>query len=63
VLLNQSGWGFIAPEGDEVDIFFCYADLVDTTFDKLRHNAAVSYTEGRNEKGPIARTIRLVAMD
>lgn len=63
VLLNQSGWGFIAPEGDEADIFFCYADLVDTTFDRLRHNAAVSFTEGRNEKGPIARTIRLVAVD
>ena len=63
VLLNQSGWGFIAPDGDGVDIFFCYADLVDTTFDRLRHNSSVSYTEGRNEKGPIARTIRLVAVD
>ncbi|MBQ1926454.1 MAG: NYN domain-containing protein [Proteobacteria bacterium] len=63
VLLNPSGWGFIAPEGDGVDIFFCYADLVDTTFDRLRHNATVSYTEGRNEKGPIARTIHLVSLE
>ena len=63
VLLNQSGWGFIAPDTDGVDIFFCYADLVDVTFDKLRHNSSVSYTEGRNEKGPIARTIRLLAQD
>ncbi|MBR4986526.1 MAG: NYN domain-containing protein [Proteobacteria bacterium] len=63
VLLNPSGWGFIAPEGDGVDIFFCYADLIDTTFDRLRHNATVSYTEGRNEKGPIARTIHLVSLE
>lgn len=63
VLLNPSGWGFIAPEDGGVDVFFCYADLIDTTFDRLRHNATVSYSEGRNEKGPIARTIRLVAVD
>ncbi|MBQ9242405.1 MAG: NYN domain-containing protein [Proteobacteria bacterium] len=63
VLLNPSGWGFIAPEGEGVDIFFCYADLIDTTFDRLRHNATVSYTEGRNEKGPIARTIHLVSLE
>ncbi len=61
VLLNPSGWGFIAPDGEGVDIFFCYADLIDTTFDRLRHNAAVSYTEGHNEKGAIARTIRLIS--
>ncbi|MBO4350953.1 MAG: NYN domain-containing protein [Proteobacteria bacterium] len=63
VLLNPSGWGFIVPESEGVDIFFCYADLIDVTFDKLRHNAMVSYTEGRNEKGPIARTIRLVSVE
>ena len=63
VLLNPSGWGFIVPDSEGVDIFFCYADLIDVTFDKLRHNALVSYTEGRNEKGPIARTIRLVSTD
>ena len=63
VLLNPSGWGFIEPEGDGVDIFFCYADLVDTTFDRLRHIATVSYTEGLNEKGPIARTIHLVSLE
>jgi cold shock CspA family protein/uncharacterized LabA/DUF88 family protein len=60
VLLNPQGWGFIAPENSGVDIFFCYADLLDTTFDRLRHNERVSFTEGRNEKGPIARTIRVV---
>jgi cold shock CspA family protein/uncharacterized LabA/DUF88 family protein len=60
VLLNPQGWGFIAPDNSGVDIFFCYADLIDTTFDKLRHNERVSFTQGHNEKGPIARTIRIV---
>lgn len=63
VLLNPQGWGFIAPENSGVDIFFCYADLQDITFDRLRHNDRVSYTEGRNEKGPIARTIRVLHED
>lgn len=60
VLLNPQGWGFIAPEAGEVDIFFHYADLVDVSFDKLRHNCRVCYIEGKNEKGPIAREIRVV---
>lgn len=60
VLLNNQGWGFIAPEAGDVDIFFHYADLIDAQFDKLRHNNRVCYTEGHNEKGPIARTIRVI---
>ena len=60
VLINPQGWGFIAPENSGVDIFFCYADLQDITFDRLRHNDRVSYVEGRNEKGPIARSIRVI---
>ncbi len=60
VLLNNQGWGFIAPEAGDVDIFFHYADLIDSQFDKLRHNNRVCYTEGHNEKGPIARTIRVI---
>ncbi len=60
VLLNPQGWGFIAPENGGVDIFFCYADLIDVTFDKLRHNLRVCYVEGQNEKGAIARQIRVV---
>ena len=63
VLLNTSGWGFIKPDDGDLDIFFCYADLVGITFDKLKQGVAVSYLEGRNDKGPIARMIRLVAAD
>ena len=60
VLLNSQGWGFIAPETGDVDIFFHYADLVDASFDKLRHNNRVCYVEGQNEKGAIAREIRVI---
>lgn len=61
VLLNSQGWGFIAPDDADVDIFFCYADLIDVTFDKLKHHMRVSFVEGRNEKGPIARTIHTLS--
>ena len=60
VLINSQGWGFIAPETGDVDIFFHYADLVDASFDKLRHNNRVCYVEGQNEKGAIAREIRVI---
>lgn len=60
VLLNSSGWGFITPDCGEADIFFCYADLQNATFDKLRQGSRVRYEEGLNEKGAIARNIYVI---
>lgn len=59
VLLNQ-GWGFIATGDAGVDIFFCYADIKNATFDQLKHEDRVRYTLGSNEKGPIAKEIELL---
>jgi len=59
ILLNQ-GWGFIAPENGDVDVFFCRADLLNTTFDALRHRDRVQFEPGHNDKGPIAKKVTLL---
>lgn len=62
VLLNQ-GWGFIATEDVGVDIFFCYADLKNVTFDMLKHEDRVRYCLGSNDKGPIAKDVEVLVQD
>lgn len=56
VLLNQ-GWGFLAPDNGEVDIFFHYADLIGTDFEQLKVGDRLSFTLGNNERGLIAKTL------
>ena len=58
--LNEKGFGFITPEGEDKDIFFHRNDLVDVEFDDLNRDDKVSFEKEASEKGPRAVNVALV---
>lgn len=59
--LTDRGFGFIATEGQEKDIFFHGKSLVGVTFEELREGDKVSYDVENGEKGPAAVNVQRVA--
>lgn len=57
---TDKGFGFIAVEGQDKDLFFHSNDLQGITFEELREGAAVTFDVERSEKGPNAKNVRLV---
>lgn len=57
--LTDKGFGFIAVEGEEKDLFFHSSALIDVTFDELREGDAVTFDTEDSEKGPRATNVRL----
>lgn len=57
--LTDKGFGFIAPEGADKDVFFHSSSVVDTTFDQLKVGDNVSFETEDSEKGPRAVNVRL----
>jgi len=49
--LTDKGFGFIAGEGLEKDLFFHSNSLVGVTFDELREGDAVSFETEESPKG------------
>ncbi|PJE77140.1 cold-shock protein [Candidatus Uhrbacteria bacterium CG10_big_fil_rev_8_21_14_0_10_48_16] len=56
--LTDKGFGFIAVEGEEKDLFFHSSELVDVSFDELREGDAVTFETEDSEKGPRAVNVR-----
>ena len=56
--LTDKGFGFIAQEGEEKDLFFHSSELVDVTFDELREGDAVTFDTEDSDKGPRAINVR-----
>lgn len=56
--LTDRGFGFIAPEGQDKDVFFHSSALVDVTFDELRDGDKVTFDMEDSEKGPRAVNVR-----
>jgi CspA family cold shock protein len=52
--LMDKGYGFIAIEGEEKDLFFHANELVNVDFDSLREGDAVEFEKVNGEKGPNA---------
>lgn len=52
--LTDKGFGFIAVEGQEKDLFFHSNELVNVRFDELREGDSVSFEVGESPKGPNA---------
>jgi len=52
--LTDKGFGFIAVEGEEKDLFFHNTSLVGITFAELREGDAVTFDTEDSEKGPRA---------
>jgi len=58
--LTDKGFGFIAPEGQDKDLFFHSSSLVGVTFDELKTGDAVSFETEQSEKGPRATNVQRV---
>ena len=53
-LVRDRGFGFIAREGEEKDLFFHSKELVGVTYDELKVGDAVTFEVVQGEKGPAA---------
>jgi len=52
--LTDRGFGFIAREGEEKDLFFHSNELVGVTFDELKEGDKVQFEVADSPKGPNA---------
>jgi len=52
--LTDRGFGFIAREGEEKDLFFHSKELKGVTFDELRVGDMLTFEIANGEKGPSA---------
>lgn len=55
--LTEKGFGFIAREGEEKDLFFHSNDLKNVTFDELKVGDAVTFEVVQGEKGLSAKDV------
>ncbi|OIO52455.1 cold-shock protein [Candidatus Uhrbacteria bacterium CG_4_10_14_0_8_um_filter_58_22] len=56
--LTDRGFGFIAQEGQEKELFFHSTALVGVTFDELAVGDTVSFETEDSEKGPRATNVQ-----
>ena len=56
--LTDKGFGFIAVEGEEKDLFFHSSALIDVTFDELREGDEVTFETEDSDKGPRAMNVQ-----
>ncbi|MDD5568992.1 MAG: cold shock domain-containing protein [Candidatus Pacebacteria bacterium] len=52
--LTDKGFGFIAIEGEEKDLFFHGNELKGVSYEELRVGDRVSFEKGESPKGPNA---------
>lgn len=55
--LTDRGFGFIAREGVEKDLFFHSKELVGVTFDELKVGDTVTFEVTEGPKGPAATQV------
>lgn len=58
--LTDKGFGFIAIEGQEKDLFFHSNELIDVRYDDLQEGDKVTFEIGQSPKGPNATQVRRV---
>lgn len=58
--LNERGFGFITPEGEDKDVFFHRNDVNGTDFDDLNEGNKVTFEKEDSEKGPKAVNVTVV---
>lgn len=56
--LTDRGFGFIAPEGQEKDVFFHSTALVGASFEELQVGDKVSFEIEDSDKGPRAVNVQ-----
>ncbi len=55
--LTDRGFGFIAQEGSDKDLFFHSSELVGVQFDELKEGDKVKFELGEGPKGPNATKV------
>jgi len=55
--LTDKGFGFIAIEGEEKDLFFHSNELKDVGYDELKEGDKVSFEKSDSPKGPNATNV------
>ncbi len=55
---TDKGYGFIAREGEEKDLFFHSNDLSGVSYDELQEGAAVEFDVEEGDKGPAAKNVK-----
>jgi len=58
--IMDKGYGFIAVEGQEKDLFFHSNELQNVAFDDLQEGDAVEFEVSEGEKGPQATQVSKV---
>ncbi len=56
--VTDKGFGFIAPDGGDKDVFFHMSSLVGVNFDELREGDKVSFETEESDKGPRAVNVQ-----
>ena len=56
--LTDKGFGFIAVDGEEKEIFFHSNDLNGVSFDELNEGDKVTFDSEQTEKGPSAVNVQ-----
>lgn len=56
--LTDKGFGFIAQDGEEKDLFFHSSALVGVSFEDLREGDAVTFDTEDSDKGPRATNVQ-----
>jgi CspA family cold shock protein len=56
--LTDKGFGFIAAEGQEKELFFHSSALDGVTFDELKEGDAVTFDTEDSDKGPRAINVK-----
>ena len=59
-LVMDKGFGFIAEEGSNKDMFFHVSSVEEVTFEDLSEGQTVEYEVGQGPKGPRAENVRPV---
>jgi cold shock protein len=58
--LTDRGFGFIAQEGQDKDLFFHSSELVGTQFNDLKEGDKVQFEIGESPKGPNATKVEKI---
>ena len=56
----EKGFGFIAQDGGEGDVFVHYSEIVGKGFRTLEENQRVEFEIGQGQKGPQAQQVRAI---
>lgn len=56
---TDKGYGFIARDGEEKDLFFHSNDLDGVSFDELQEGTEVTFDVVDGDKGPSAKNVKL----